>query len=279
MIQPYDFPERMMSADPDFYIKKKLAKTKQGLSFFGEAALAEYMRCFRNPETVHAMCEDYRATFGIDLEMDNKDFEAGRKITCPVMLLWGATGGVGRNHKSMEDLAASTLPTSRGGKAVPSGHYLAEEARKRPTRSCRNFLPPASCSRNLRLIPWLAARNKLREQVGERELPLGQALFVGIAGNRIDVLYVPFGGAIFPRVAADDLLLLLPGRAIPDERHLAGALHALHGDSLCLVEGIEHVAATHGWLHDLLPDGHEMHDREHAGLAEIGDLLVLEIWK
>jgi haloacetate dehalogenase len=127
MIQPYDFPERMMSADPDFYITKKLSKSKQGLSFFDPASLAEYMRCFRNPETVHAMCEDYRATFGVDLEMDTKDFEAGRKITCPVQLLWGATGGVGRNHKSME-IWPQYASDIRGGKALPCGHYLSEEA-------------------------------------------------------------------------------------------------------------------------------------------------------
>src|SRR5712691_4736083 len=88
MIQPYDFPERLMSADPEYFIRRKLAKTKQGLTFFDEAALAEYIRCFKNPATVHAMCEDYRATFGIDLDMDTKDFEAGRKISCPVLLLW-----------------------------------------------------------------------------------------------------------------------------------------------------------------------------------------------
>src|SRR5262247_4767789 len=82
MIQPYDFPERLMSAEPEFFIRKKLAKSSQGLSFFDEAALAEYIRCFKNPATVHAMCEDYRATFGVDLEMDAKDFDAGRKITC-----------------------------------------------------------------------------------------------------------------------------------------------------------------------------------------------------
>jgi haloacetate dehalogenase len=138
MIQPYDFPERMMNADPEFYIKKKLAKTKQGLSFFDEAALAEYIRCIKNPATVHAMCEDYRATFTIDLAMDTKDFEAGRRITCPVMLLWGATGGVGRNHKSMEiwPLYASDI---RGGKAVPSGHYLAEEAPNETYEELRAF--------------------------------------------------------------------------------------------------------------------------------------------
>ena len=68
MIQPYDFPERLMGADPDYFIEKKLAKTEQGLSFFDPAALAEYKRYFRDPATVHAMCEDYRATHGVDLD-------------------------------------------------------------------------------------------------------------------------------------------------------------------------------------------------------------------
>ena len=138
MIQPYDLPERLMSADPEFYIKKKLAKTKQGLSFFDAAALAEYIRCIRNPATVHAMCEDYRATFGVDLEMDTKDFATGRKITCPVLLLWGATGGVGRNHNSMEiwPLYASDI---RGGKALPCGHYLSEEAPNETYDELRGF--------------------------------------------------------------------------------------------------------------------------------------------
>ena len=89
MIQPYDFPEHLMSADPDFFIEKKLAKTKEGLSFFDPAALAEYKRYMHNPATVHAMCEDYRACATIDFEMDTKDFDAGRKITCPVLVLVG----------------------------------------------------------------------------------------------------------------------------------------------------------------------------------------------
>src|SRR5262245_61114487 len=55
MIQPYDFPERLMSADPDFFIEKKLAKTAQGLSFFDPRTLVEYKRYFRNPATVHAI--------------------------------------------------------------------------------------------------------------------------------------------------------------------------------------------------------------------------------
>ena len=74
-IQPEPLPEKMMGADPDWFIQRKLAKTPQGLEFFGKEALAEYMRCFRNPETIHAICEDYRATFGVDLDMDTKDFD------------------------------------------------------------------------------------------------------------------------------------------------------------------------------------------------------------
>ncbi|HEY7248189.1 MAG TPA: alpha/beta hydrolase, partial [Xanthobacteraceae bacterium] len=57
MIQPHDLPERLMGADPDYFIERKLAKTEQGLSFFDPAALAEYKRYFRNPATIHAMCE------------------------------------------------------------------------------------------------------------------------------------------------------------------------------------------------------------------------------
>jgi haloacetate dehalogenase len=138
MIQPYDLPERLMGADPDFFIRKKLAKTQQGLSFFDEKALAEYVRCFRNPETIHAMCEDYRATFGVDLDMDTKDFEAGRRITCPLLLLWGATGGVGRNHRPSE-IWSKYATDIRGAKALPSGHYLSEEAPEETYQELRAF--------------------------------------------------------------------------------------------------------------------------------------------
>jgi haloacetate dehalogenase len=138
MIQPYDFPERLMSADPEYFIRRKLAKTKQGLSFFDEAALAEYIRCFKNPATVHAMCEDYRATFGVDLDLDTKDFDAGRKVACPVLLLWGATGGVGRHHDAMA-VWPRYAADIRAGKALSCGHYLADEAPDETYRELRNF--------------------------------------------------------------------------------------------------------------------------------------------
>ena len=83
-----------MGADPDWFIEKKLAKTKQGLSFFDPDALAEYKRCFRNPETIHAICEDYRAAAGIDLEHGRRRTStAGRKIECP------GAAAVGRDRR------------------------------------------------------------------------------------------------------------------------------------------------------------------------------------
>jgi len=139
-IQPYDLPERMMGADPDWFIEKKLAKTKQGLSFFDKDALAEFKRCFRNPETIHAICEDYRAAAGIDLEMDTRDFAAGRKIECPVLLLWGATGSVGRNSKpGPAEIWKAYASNIRDAKAVQSGHYLTDEAPAETTAALHEF--------------------------------------------------------------------------------------------------------------------------------------------
>jgi haloacetate dehalogenase len=144
-IQPEPLPEKMMGADPDWFIERKLAKTKQGLSFFDPDALAEYKRCFRNPDTIHAVCEDYRATFGVDLDMDTKDFEAGRKIECPVLLLWGATGGVGRNHNpGPAEIWKGYGSNIVDAKAMPSGHYLSEEAPVETTAALREFFAAAS---------------------------------------------------------------------------------------------------------------------------------------
>ena len=153
MIQPYDFPERLMAADPDYFIERKLSKTKQGLSFFDPAALAEYKRYFRNPATIHAMCEDLGQPMALIWQWTEEDFAAGHKIACPLLLLWGATGGVGRNHNSMQiwPLYASNIVA---GKALPCGHYLSDEAPEETYRELR--FPAVSCGR---MIDALAALN------------------------------------------------------------------------------------------------------------------------
>ena len=95
MIQPAPMPERLMSADPDFFIEKKLAKTAPGPFVLRQGSAGGIQALLPQPETVRGMCEDYRACASIDLAMDTADRTAGKRITCPVQLLWGATGAVG----------------------------------------------------------------------------------------------------------------------------------------------------------------------------------------
>ncbi len=138
MVQPYPTPEKMMGADPEFFIRRKLSKTDQGTSFFAPEALAEYIRCIKNPDTIHGMCEDYRATFGVDLDMDTADFAAGKRVTCPALILWGAKGGVGRNHDAAA-IWARFATHIVDAKTVPSGHYLQEECPDETYAALRGF--------------------------------------------------------------------------------------------------------------------------------------------
>ena len=89
-----------------------------------DAAFADYLRCFSRPETIHTMCEDYRAAATIDLQHDAA--EADRKLSMPVLAIWGAEGFVGGNY----DVVAEWQQVAEDvtGAAVSGGHYCAEEA-------------------------------------------------------------------------------------------------------------------------------------------------------
>ena len=123
LIEPAPFPERMIGANPDEYWLKKCGSGSAGLTPFAPAALAEYLRCFRKPETIHATCEDYRAAASIDLRHDNED--NGKKVACPLLALWGKNGVIERCFDALglwRERAADVR-----GQALPGGHYLAEE--------------------------------------------------------------------------------------------------------------------------------------------------------
>jgi haloacetate dehalogenase len=127
LIQPYDFPERMIAADPDLFLMRMLSGLKAPPDAFTPEALAEYKRCFRDPATIHATCEDYRAAATIDLEHDTAD--AGARIRCPLLALWGERGVVGRLYDPLalwREKAAA--PSDVQGRALPCAHFLAEEA-------------------------------------------------------------------------------------------------------------------------------------------------------
>ena len=92
--------------------------------FIDPEAYAEYRRCFSDPATIHASCEDYRAAATIDLTHDEADMH--RKISCPVLVLWGANGLVGKQYDVLAIWRERAKQVS--GKALPSSHWLAEEA-------------------------------------------------------------------------------------------------------------------------------------------------------
>jgi len=127
MAQPYDFPERMMAAVPaQWYMEKKLSKPGIGLGFFDPQAFAEYVRCF-NWKTIRGSCEDYRACVTCDLEMDDADFAAGRKVQCPLLVIWGARSHTGTVHGDVLRVWKDYAVNASGG-PIECGHYVPEEA-------------------------------------------------------------------------------------------------------------------------------------------------------
>ena len=133
MAQPADYPEKMIEAYGfERYIRRKLDKKGVGMSGFAPEALAEYIRCC-TAENIHAVCEDYRAAVGIDLEHDAADL--GRKLEMPVLVLWGERSHVNRSFKPVE--AWRERARDVRGKMLPCGHYPAEQA---PEETCQELL-------------------------------------------------------------------------------------------------------------------------------------------
>ncbi|WP_460451131.1 alpha/beta fold hydrolase [Alsobacter sp. SYSU BS001988] len=122
MAQKAPFPEKLITADLDYYIRYKLNKKGVGLEIFTPEAMAEYARC-TTAEQIHAVCEDYRATVTLDLAMDTADF-GEKRIACPTLVLWGSNSHCGRHFKPIE--AWGGWCDDLRGWAIPTGHYPAE---------------------------------------------------------------------------------------------------------------------------------------------------------
>jgi len=122
--QPYPIPERLIGGDPDFYFKREWPDPDEPPAYFAPEALDDYLQAFRDPRTVHAICEDYRAAATYDCRADEADF-GGRKIACPVLVLWGAKGILPKCYDTLA-VWRDWADDVRGG-PIDSGHYLAEE--------------------------------------------------------------------------------------------------------------------------------------------------------
>jgi haloacetate dehalogenase len=136
LIQPAPFPETLIGADPKFFMHYQMGRRYGGLKVFAPEAMAEYLRCFSDPATIHASCEDYRAAESIDLAHDAADM--AKRIECPVLALWGKQGVIEQQFDCLADWRAVARDVR--GVALDCGHYLPEEQPDDVARQLESFL-------------------------------------------------------------------------------------------------------------------------------------------
>lgn len=135
--QKSSLPERYLLGAPDAVFDDPF-----GRGSFGPDIRGEYTETYRDPERVHAICEEYRAAASIDIEHDQKDLEASRKITCPMLHLWSAGGPL----DTLYEKEGGALGIWRKwainvqGKAMKGGHFFPEENPTDTTESLKDFL-------------------------------------------------------------------------------------------------------------------------------------------
>ena len=123
LIQPFDFPERLIGSDPEYFLRRHIAGQVKVKGSVSEEILQEYLRSYQNPKTLHAICEDYRASATIDLKHDEQD--AATKIQAPLLAIWGDQSVVG----NLYDVQATWQEKANNveGQALPCGHAIPEE--------------------------------------------------------------------------------------------------------------------------------------------------------
>jgi haloacetate dehalogenase len=133
LIQPAPFPEKMIGADPEFFLRKHIDGQNKVAGATEPEAFAEYLRCYSDPATRHAICEDYRAAATIDLDHDAADADA--RIKAPLLALWGGQGTVGALYDVVALWRDKALQVE--GRALDCGHTLQEE---RPDETLREIV-------------------------------------------------------------------------------------------------------------------------------------------
>ena len=136
--QPAPFPERVIGAAPDAYFLG--ASMKGGEAQFGAEALAAYREAWRDPASIEAFCEDYRAGATVDFGLDEADRAAGRTIGCPVLALWGSRGTLEHRYDVL-DVWRAWAPGVRG-RVLDTTHYLPEDAPEEVAKELRAFFAP-----------------------------------------------------------------------------------------------------------------------------------------
>lgn len=144
LAQPAPMPENLIRRDPRSWLEHTLASwtASKDLKAFSTAALAEYRKSFSEPERIAAACEDYRAGASVDPEADDKDTKAGRKITCPTLVLWGAAGIPAQGASPLDAWRNSFAPDAIGF-GISGGHFLPEESPAETLEALQEFFAEA----------------------------------------------------------------------------------------------------------------------------------------
>jgi haloacetate dehalogenase len=135
LIQPDGLPERLIGNDPEYFLRRSLGAWGAAGSVFDDRAIAEYLRCFRDPAAIHGACEDYRAAASIDLVDDETDLD--RRIECPLLVLWGRRGVMERYFDVLATWRERAATVA--GEAFDCGHFMPEEAPQETERALRRF--------------------------------------------------------------------------------------------------------------------------------------------
>jgi haloacetate dehalogenase len=136
LIQPAPFPETLIGNNAEYYLRSRFQRPTGGTGAVTDEAFAEYLRCFKDPATIHATCEDYRAGASIDLKHDEADLD--KKIQCPLLTLWGERGPMARIYDVLKIWKERGVNVS--GKGMPAGHFVPEDAPEQLFKEILSFL-------------------------------------------------------------------------------------------------------------------------------------------
>jgi haloacetate dehalogenase len=142
LAQPEPLPERLVSAAPDAVVDDALAGWGSPANAFGSEVRAAYIEALRDPARVHAICEEYRAAATLDHEHDLEDRHAGRRIACPVLVLWSGRGPLGTWYAEVGGPLAlwRAWATNVSGGPLDAGHFFPEEIPEQTARELSAFL-------------------------------------------------------------------------------------------------------------------------------------------
>jgi haloacetate dehalogenase len=148
LAQPQPLPENILVAAADVIVEHALSAWGTPAAVFSAHVRAAYADVLRDPIHAHAICEEYRAAATIDCEIERTDRANGRRISCPLLVLWSAIGPIDDWYKESGGPVALWRAWSDDaeGYALNAGHFLAEEAPEQISEAVFRFIDAGQSS-------------------------------------------------------------------------------------------------------------------------------------